>query len=259
MVAGPLSVKALENVEDKMDVSSKVQITRKDDIEHDLYFNADNLAEARHNYVLFVDIMGMKSTMLRSFSKSTIFMGKMHCALSSLRSGNSRIRVYPVMDGAYVVSADRDAIFESICYLFNRLGKVFVATEKPENCFLVRGCLAYGPVVDGNQIDKGVCMQLADDTEYKGRLLFGFPMSLAYEGEHKAPPFGIYLDTTVRVVVNSKLSGIWYRWCKDEILKKSLMKSLNSYFSWAKSNHIELMYEESRIHMHEQLCSQYWR
>ena len=202
--------------------------------------------------------MGMKSTMLRSFSKSTIFMGKMHSALSSLKLENTQVKIYPVMDGAYVVSVDREAIFEFIDKLFTRLAKVFVATDKPENCFLVRGCLAYGPVIGGNMIDKSVSRQLAENAEYKGRLLFGFPMSLAYDGEHKAPPFGLYLDTTVRVVVNNRLSGIWYRWCKDEPLRNGIVKGLTAYFVWARKKHIELMYDEAKIKNHEQLCNQYW-
>jgi hypothetical protein len=177
--------KARGNLVGKMEEMHKIHVSKKDGVGNDIYFNADSLIGAKHHYVLFVDIMGMKSTMLRSFSKSTIFMGKMHSALSSLKLENTQVKIYPVMDGAYVVSVDREAIFEFIDKLFTRLAKVFVATDKPENCFLVRGCLAYGPVIGGNMIDESVSRQLAEDAEYKGRLLFGFPMSLAYDGEHK--------------------------------------------------------------------------
>ena len=225
---------------------------------HDIHFDIEKLDSDYHCYVLFVDIMGMKTTMLRSFSQSTIFMGKLHCALNDLQYKFRAIKIYPVMDGAYIVSKEREAMVGFIKYLFKYLGEVFVSANKPENCFLVRGCLAFGPMIDGELIDKGVNRQLAENVEYKNKLLFGFPMILAYNGERKAPPFGIYLDTTVRVAANRELSGIWYKWCKDMVLKEKIQNGLKSYFQWAKSKSLELMYDEDKIENHEKLSTQYW-
>ena len=225
---------------------------------NDVYFNVDKMSVTKTQFVFFVDIMGMKATMLRSFAKSTIFMGKMHCAIRGLQNGNSSIKVYPVMDGAYIVSNDLEKMIEFIRNLFTRLGKVFVSTEKIEDCFLVRGCLSFGPVIGGDEINDKVNKQLAEDAAYKSKLLFGFPMILAFNGEVKAPPFGVYLDTTVRVAENRKLSGIWYRWCKDEVLKKGIIKGLSNYFQWAKNSSLELTYDEERMAYHEKMANQYW-
>ena len=224
----------------------------------DVHFDAEKLPDASKRYVLFVDIMGMKTTMLRSFLKSTIFIGKLHCILRELQNGSASIKVFPVMDGAYVVSDDIGTMYSCIYKLFKRVSQIFVSTDKPENCFLIRGCLSFGPILDGDEISDEVSKELAQDKIYKGKLLFGFPMILAVCGEQKAPPFGVYLDTTVRVSENRTLSGIWYRWCKSLALKRGIVKGLASYFDWVRSRCFELMYEEERINFHEKIANQYW-
>lgn len=222
------------------------------------YFNVDNIKEIPNRYVLFVDIMGMKTTMLRSFRKSAIFMGKTHGILKVLQKEYPQIHLCPVMDGAYVVSNEYEVMRNFVIQLFTRLAKVFLTTEKQENRYPIRGSLAYGPMISGNDINDSVNSELSNEKEYARNLLFGFPMVLAFNGERNAPPFGVYLDATVRIPQNNELSGIWYRWCKDDALGKEIECGLKSYFEWAKGKSIELMYDEERIAMHEKLTLQFW-
>ena len=47
--------------------------------EWDEYFNVDEMANiVEDRFVFFVDIMGMKNAMFRSFKRSAIFIGKFH-------------------------------------------------------------------------------------------------------------------------------------------------------------------------------------
>lgn len=226
--------------------------------EFDIPFLVDEL-KIRNRYVLFVDVMGMKTTMTRSFKRSAIFMGKFHVALLAA-SANNRVDVFPVQDGAYVISEGWVPLKNFTSDLYGRLGRLMVSTKNMEECFLIRGGMAWGPVAIGADITSTVSKPLADNSGYSNRLICGFPLILAYEGEGRAAPFGIYIDSSVRLVEGGNVSGIWlHGWCRDPVLKKALPKKIGEYFSMAKQKNEELLYDKEKLEKHEMLAKQYWR
>lgn len=226
----------------------------------DIYFNTDKLGDFENLYVFYVDIMGMKTIMYRSFSKSTIFMGKLHCALVEASTRIPDVVVYPVMDGAYVSAKKYGDICAFITDLYMRLGRVFVETKNIDECFLIRGCLAYGPIITGSAITCEVSRALNDAGEgaYKKHLLFGFPVVLAAKGEEQCPPFGVYFDITVRTAKDNNAAGIWYKWCSDTSLAVAMRDHMKKYYQYARSHNVELMYDMKRLEDHSQKAMQLW-
>lgn len=226
--------------------------------EWDEYFHVTQIKDFEDRYVLFVDIMGMKTTMFRSFNRSTIFMGKFHSCLSKLAKDSSEIVVFPVMDGAYVVAKEYDQIVEFIRNMYVRIARIFILTKNNSERFLIRGGLAYGPVVLGEDITGAVSPALGNEEQYKSKLLFGLPVILAYEGESKASPFGVYLDATIRIKMRNVVSGVRLKWCFCPSLQNKLAKEADSYFNWASQHAKELLYSEDRISAHHEMAKQFF-
>lgn len=239
----------------KTDTSSKGTdaIERKDP-----YFNAGKLKSLDNQYVLYIDVMGMKTTMYRSFERSAIFMGKLHVVLVEVSEQVQGVSVYPVMDGAYVTARQYGQISEFIKILYTRLGRVFVETKNLAECFIVRAGLAYGPIVTGDSIGEEVSPVLNEKADYKKHLLFGFPVVLAAIGEESAPPFGVYLDVTVRTAAGTNLAGIWFKWCSDPLLRSSMGNQMENYYKYAESHSEELKYDEKKIEEHKRKAVQFW-
>lgn len=227
--------------------------------EWDEYFNVNEMANiVEDRFVFFVDIMGMKNAMFRSFKRSAIFIGKFHSCVLRSSEGCKNVDVFPVMDGVYVVAEEYNEIKKFIESLYNRLSRIFVLSEKNCERFIVRGGLSYGPVVVGSKIGDTESEMLAKNGEYKNKLLFGFPVVLAYEGETKAPPFGVYLDVTIRIKMRDSVSGVWLRWCQCDSLFSALSKETELYFSWATEHSKELNYEEKKINEHKEIAKQFF-
>ena len=224
----------------------------------DPYFNTGKLKSLDNQYVLYIDIMGMKTTMYRSFERSTIFMGKLHVVLVKASEQVQGVTVYPVMDGAYVTAGQYDQISEFIRIVYTWLGRVFVNTKNLAECFIVRSGLAYGPIVTGDSICEEVSQVLNEKTDYKKHLLFGFPVVLAAIGEESAPPFGVYWDVTVRTAAGTKLAGIWFKWCSDLSLRSRICNQMKAYYKYAESHSEELKYDEKKIEEHRRKAIQFW-
>ena len=239
----------------KTRVCSKV-VDRK---EWDVYVGNASIMPSGRAYVFFVDIMGMKTTMFRSYFRGTVFMCKLHSILLKTQSEHTGVRLYPVMDGAYVVSKEWKEMCEFIGDVYTRLARIFVLTENVDECFLVRGALAYGPVLTGSEITAAVNHDLCSDENYKCQLMVGYPMISANEGEHKAPPFGVYIDESVRSELCPRVAGVWYKWCRCESLRQAIAKKCREYFIWARDCSVELLYPENKIQEHEKTARQFWK
>lgn len=226
--------------------------TRMDDV----FFDASELT-VKPAYVSFVDIMGMATAMEWSLQKGANFMGRFHAILLGLKESAHGCRMYPVMDGAYIIASQYDDLLKFIKALFTRVGKVFVKADVCES-FLIRGSIAYGEIVSGMDITPAVNRELAADKDYKSSLLMGIAVARAFQCVSKAPPFGIYIDNSIRATHTTRISGIWYQWCRQADLTNEMKNKIAKYFNWARDCSELLMYDDEKIAKHFKLAMQYW-
>ena len=184
-------------------------------------------------YVCWLDIMGTKNSMSESFEKSANFILRFHAAVLSAKT--TLVKIYPVMDGVYIVSSSWRYLTSALNRIMTCLAVVFLG-EPNDHRFVVRGAIARGTIQHGGQITNDVCPAIFAEAGYKDQLLFGMPMIQAYSSETCAPPFGVFIHESARAV--GGLQGKYYFWKRvDKITKKKslqteLKDALVSFFEW---------------------------
>lgn len=170
--------------------------------------------------------------------------------------------LYPVMDGVYCVSADKNEIRIFLSNVFERLACLFNKEAKPQHQFLVKGAVAFGPVIHGSQINAGASNTLDGANPYKDSILIGMPMVFAVQSEPHAPPFGVFVHESARSLLEQyelKKSHCWWPWFspKRSEQAKLLRSKLPKYFAWCEQRAGAIGYDISRIHAHKAQAAQY--
>jgi hypothetical protein len=228
-----------------------------------LNFNAGNLPPMVSEYVAWVDVMGTQVSMSRSIKTTANFIFKLHIA--ALTAKTAAVRIYPVMDGFYASAADRHQMLSFLRNVFRAVAEEFSATIESQHRFLIRGGLAYGPVIHGQ--DVGQCAQeLQNNAGYAGAVLLGMPMVQAHLSERDAPPFGVFVHESARVFApagGEPLHWIWWKWKIDNneeslALWNNLKGHLLQHFEWCKARAQAILYASDRIEAHKKMVEQYF-
>lgn len=224
-------------------------------------FNANLLPPATNEYVAWVDVMGIQSAMSRSISISANFIFKLHIA--ALNAQQNDIKIYPVMDGFYASSPDKTKIVDFLRHVMNSVGKTFIETKEPLHRFIVRGALAFGPVVHGSEVPVTVDQGLEGHDNYKAAILLGMPVVQANKAEGNAPPFGIYIHESARAFCptgNEPFHHVWMKWVNPNVADvwNQLLEKINEHYAWCNQRPNRLLYNPARITAHQQLANEYF-
>lgn len=228
------------------------------------YFNEQKMPSAHNEYVLWIDIMGTKNKMMESVRTSAIFMYKLHVTI--LENSTEDIVLYPIMDGVYVTSKNQKTIKLFMIKVFSSLGKDFFSQENISFRFLVKGALAYGPIIHGEEVSPDASRIFKDKIQYKNSILIGLPMIQAFNSEKLAPPFGVYVHESARAFApegESPFVHKWWKWfLEDQRIwnkekSEKLNKCINEYFDHAKQQTITLDYPLDKIDIHKRMFAEY--
>lgn len=204
-------------------------------------------------YVGWFDIMGTQSSMRISLPKISNFIFKMYSYVNE--SNKKGLAVYPLMDGFFMTHKDKKVFLDFVDNFFSKLFQNFSDEVRNDHKFMVRGGIAYGPVVIGSKIE--------ENYHFKDALIIGTPVVQAYAGERAAPPFGVYLDESVRTFPSSAeaIHSVYYLW-KDKMArvmdKKAKYNKVKEYLKWCRSKSKFILYPEDRIEEHRKLAEQYF-
>ena len=235
----------------------------------DIFFNERKLPKPRNEYVAFVDIMGTRTHMKKSVKETANFIFKFHSGIISAwrQKPYKNVFVYPVMDGAYITSSNKEDMINILVRVFRSLAMNFMDESNFSYLYLVRGAIAFGEVIHGHNVPYEASKAFEYNLGYKDHILLGSAMISAYDGEGKAAPFGIFIDETAQKGTGAK-SGAFYpgwKWFSDETLKidKSLAVQLSdkikTYLETMKDLSNPLHYPDDRIEAHKQLTEEYFR
>lgn len=220
------------------------------------YFRDEKFPNTQKEYVLWIDIMGTKNFMSTSLRTSSLFICKLHMAILDARTEN--MHIYPVMDGAYITTNNQKAMKKFIREVFTSLGELFIGEENPLHKFIVKGAIAYGPVVHGKDIPRDCNDEIiGNNREYMTSILLGMPMIQAVKGEKYAPPFGIYCDESVRME-EKNFSFRWYNWLSTKECRKKLLEALIGYFNYCENHSYKLDYDVNKIREHRKKSEEYF-
>lgn len=226
-----------------------------------LYFDASKLPPTKAQFVCWLDVMGAREAMAQSLHRSANFIEKLHAAV--LRHPKQSVRIYPIMDGAYITSESQDDLLGFLGAVFTDLAYSFATTEEPLHRFLARAAIAFGPVIHGVDVPEEASRELYGNQRHRESLLFGIPMIQAYQGEHHAPPFGVFLHESVRSFAPTRdrpLSGLWWRWhtyYPPGFLDK-FRAQLREHYEWCLRSTYSLGYAEDRVRVHKKMAYEYF-
>lgn len=228
-----------------------------------IFFDASKLSPAPE-YVCWIDVMGSESIMLRSLKTASNFVMKLHiAALTACES--IIVDVFPVIDGMYVCSPFQKPILEFIDCVYSMLADTFINETEPYKTFVVRGGLAYGPIVKGSQT-LACNAKLRSCPEYTKRVLIGPALTQAFRIEEKSSPFGLAIHESVRTFApagSAVLSVTFWKWwisnkVDGERKASQVYNGLNKYYDWCLKHTIELSYSQEKIRKHKALADEYF-
>jgi cold shock CspA family protein len=233
-----------------------------------IYFNSALLGEPDYDYVCWLDVMGTRNQMLRSLPISASFIFKLHCgileAAEEVGLDNGDVRLYPVMDGAYITSSHRAPLQGLLNRAMAHLALTFLSETVPYHQFLVRGAIAFGPVYHGRNLDPKSSHVMRRNEAVRNSMLMGLPMVQANQSESDAPPFGIAIHESARAFApagDEPFAFIWIDWLKSaapRVEPAELSTHLDKYFAWQKNHSTVTGYAPDRIEHHHTLAREYF-
>ena len=226
------------------------------------YYFGDDSGSQKARYVLWIDIMGSQGKMLRNVRTAAIPLMKLHiAALAAKKKTLGGIELFPVIDGIYVVSEHFSSIAFFLSDVFRSMAAEFLVLKEWERS-VIRGAVAYGPVILGEEC-KGGSLFLKE-SDYANGILLGMPLVQAYTAERDAPPFGVFVHESVRAFgqlgQHSISTPLWRWWTKNTENSKiaaALLPCLRNYFDWSRSNPVTSGYPADRIDLHKLLAEEY--
>ncbi|CCY17245.1 putative uncharacterized protein [Eubacterium sp. CAG:786] len=180
------------------------------------FFDAKKLPKPKDEYVCFMDIMGIQSKMAHSISQSANYVFKLHSIILEAwrKSTYNHISIYPIMDGAYITSSNKEEMQNLLTYIFRALVKSLLEESDFKFWFWIRASLAYGKTIHGRNIPYDASYEFSTRVGYKEQLLFGESMILAYMGEKNAAPMGVFVDDSAC----RRVSSNWH-WFNNQSIK----------------------------------------
>jgi hypothetical protein len=225
------------------------------------YFDAGQLPPSSNAYVAWIDVMGVQSMMSRSLNIASNFVFKLHVA--GLEAPHVQLQLYPVMDGIYVVSDRCGPLLVFMEHVFSAIADEFVSTSDIHHRFLIKGAVAFGPVVHGRDIPQPVSNTLHNNADYRNAVLLGMSMVQAHLGERAAPPFGVFIHESARAFApagDQSFRHVWWEWFRQhhQALAHELRQELKVYFDWCTVRSGAILYEPDRIDAHRKMAEQYF-
>lgn len=218
-------------------------------------------------YVVWIDVMGSKNTMTNTLKNAACFVGKLHSAIlkyNSIRRGNG-VTIHSMTDGAFIVAPTFELARDYAIGVMRSCAYNFILDGIGFNRYVVRCAIAYGNVILNKTMQKGMklhdSIQNAMQKAYNFNIMLGVPFVKAYMAEHYAPPYGIYIDETVRTQAiykqTSEVAWILNRWWNPKIQEEKEFvtefgKELLAQFTWLKKHALSNNYP---IEKHEKYIS----
>lgn len=259
------------------DAFDRVRTFAKAARKKDLNFNSEHLKPAANVYVGWLDLMGAGHTMGISVRKSANFLARLHVAIHRAQSAiKFSGRLQTINDGVFIVSSSKREIMSLLGRAMILLACDFVAVPRPQDRFLLRGGIAYGPVYFGKDLIPGLePKKLRENADFMTPVMFGPAIIQAYRSEASAPPYGIAVHESARAFFPDGEEPFrmthWPWWAPNESidypeqvpplteLKDCLATDLSHHFDWLGETLIFHGVDFSKISAWKTLCSQYFR
>jgi hypothetical protein len=208
--------------------------------------------------------MGSQSMMTRSLATVANFVFKLHIA--ALSAPHVNLTLYPMNDGMFAV-ADRLPDIQRWLTTTFRLVKMANASAKGDftKIFLTRASIAFGPLVEGRNLNVDASQVLANNQQVRDRILIGAPVVNAYAHERQVSPFGIFVHESARTFAPTGIQpwsiGSYMRYWPQGAKPAWVFRIQNGvkyYLDHCKGHSNELGYSIEDIERHESLSREFF-
>ena len=242
------------------------QLKDKGDIGPQYLFNAVKEGANIHDYryVFWLDLMGAGSAMKLSLPRAARSIMKIHAAALLAKKRHDQFEVNPVMDGIYGFAKSRETLEAVLTDILTSLAHVFVHERLPQNRFMVRAGVSFGPLMTGRALAAGAPI-LKKNKAYLGGTAIGMAISQAYGAESDAPPMGVFIHESARAFAPQDseshpfITNLWKWLAEDDPLWWAIRLTLVEHFSWLKRNPVGSLYKEDSLLRHKALAGEYFR
>lgn len=231
--------------------------------------NTKYLPQPTNSYVVWVDIMGISTLLVNNIQRAANFIMKFQSIVDqtykqSVVPTTCELHVYPTMDGVYITSTTQAELIKLLNNIYFQVAQLFLwEAKKPQHPhkhqFIIRGAIAYGPVIHGIKIGEKCCSSLTDDV--KKKIVLGPPISQAYVSERLAPPFGIYIHESARAFApkhtSKVLLGPYFYWSFHNIRHDMIYYTIG-YFKYCKKYYNYLQLNPEKIEHYIELTKEYF-
>jgi len=199
--------------------------------------------------------MGIGSTMAKYPDVAEVNIGKLHLAVAEYEEDDD-LKLYPMIDGVYIISEDRDRIFDFSEEVVGRFGQNLISRSGPEPN---RGELKFGPLVRCG-IAKGEIHHWEDlsetalsDHQNRTALVTGNAISKAHKCESEAPPLGIRVHESASAD-GKRTNHQWWETQRSAVFtRRALRKYWDIY-----ENGCDIPYDEDAIEKHAKKADDYF-
>ena len=144
----------------------------------------------------------------------------------------------------------------------------FIFEEDSKFKIVVRGAISFGHVISGKNI-LHCNNSFKGEEDYVKGILLGNPLSKAYSSEKNAPPFGFWIDESVRHFAEkpNAFNGSFWKWWQhssdkadgSEDIARILSSKLKLHYKWLEENSHSQMYPKDSIKKHQDLADEFFR
>ena len=240
-----------------------------------LYYSSQNLGMPGNYYVGWLDVMGAGSLMQTSMQKTANCLVRLHMSVELARQDTGfGGRIVTINDGVFVITDSKAELMSLFQTIMIHLAARFIETIREQDRFLVRGGIAYGPVIFGSDLEDGIGPKKARRRNFLSQIQFGPAISLAYKAESSAPPFGIHVDVSARSFSSAGARPFqqkqWLWWQSVDgnpslknlpsltDLRDCLALRLEEYFDWLESSLVHFDLKKEKLDAYRQACTQYF-
>ena len=218
-------------------------------------------------YVAWIDIMGSGNAMTNALRNASVYVGKLHDAvLKAHRNIPNRCSAHAMTDGVYVVAHQFSEIRDVVTSVMRSCAQAFAKEDEEGRRFIPRAAIAYGKIVDSGEMRKGLGRKVPnkDTDRYLHNVMVGIPFEKAHSSERKAPPFGIYIDESVRTQTVSPeeiVSWVLHRWWNpktDQEFANEMGRIVQDHLKWAADNSLSTFFDPDRLDGYLDAVRQYF-
>jgi len=210
----------------------------------------------KSRYVAWIDIMGSGNAMTNALRNASVYVGKLHDAvLKAHRNISNPCSAHAMTDGVYVVSHSFHEVRDIVTSVMRSCAQSFTKEDEEGRRFVPRASIAYGKIVDNSEMRKGLGREgpNKDTDRYLHNVMVGIPFEKAHSSERKAPPFGIYIDESVRTQTDSPaeiVSWVLHRWWNpktDQEFANEMGWMVQEHLKWAAANSLSTFFNPDRL------------